>query len=69
MTDKWQTRPLVREDAPYGQDCNFKRKINIWSWAADGARHQGRLTDRQLQSNFDFDFDLQVQLSAVTSRS
>jgi hypothetical protein len=45
LTDKWQTRPLVREVAPYGQDCNFQWKINIWSWAPDGARHQDRLTD------------------------
>jgi hypothetical protein len=26
VTDKWQTRPLVREGAPYGQDCNFQSK-------------------------------------------
>jgi hypothetical protein len=45
MTDKWQTRPLVREGAPYGQDCNFQWKINIWSWAPDGAWHQDRQTD------------------------
>jgi hypothetical protein len=42
---KWQTRPLVREGAPYGQNCNFQWKINIWSWAPDGARHQDRQTD------------------------
>jgi hypothetical protein len=23
MTDKLQTRPLVREGAPYGQDCMY----------------------------------------------
>jgi hypothetical protein len=42
---KRQTRPLVREGAPYGQDSNFQPKINIWSWAPDGARHQDRQTD------------------------
>jgi hypothetical protein len=42
---KWQTRPLVREGAPYGQDCNFQSRMNIWSWAPDGARHQDRQTD------------------------
>jgi hypothetical protein len=45
MTDKWQTRPLVREDAPHGQDCTFHTRRNIWSWASVGARHQDRQTD------------------------
>jgi hypothetical protein len=45
MTDKWQTRPLVREGAPHGQDGNFQEWINIWSWAPDGARHQDRQAD------------------------
>jgi hypothetical protein len=31
MIDKWQTRPLVREGAPYGQDSNFQTRMNIWS--------------------------------------
>jgi hypothetical protein len=26
MTDKWQTRPIVREGAPYRQDYNFQSK-------------------------------------------
>jgi hypothetical protein len=29
-SDKRQTRPLVREGAPYGQDSNFHTRINIW---------------------------------------
>jgi hypothetical protein len=45
MTDRWQTRPLVREGAPYGQDNNFQGRMNIGSWALDGARHQDRQTD------------------------
>jgi hypothetical protein len=44
---KWQTRPLVREGAPYGQESNFQGRINIWSWAPDEARHQDRQTDWQ----------------------
>jgi hypothetical protein len=42
---KWQTRPLVREGAPQKQDRNCQTVINIWSWAADGARHRDLLTD------------------------
>jgi hypothetical protein len=45
MTEKWQTRPLVREGAPYGRDSNFQARINIWSWAPAGARHQDGQTD------------------------
>jgi hypothetical protein len=45
MIDKWQTRPLVREGAPNGQDSNFNKEENIWSWAPAGARHQDRQTD------------------------
>jgi hypothetical protein len=51
-TDKWltnsdkrQTRPLVREGAPIGQDSDFHTRINIWSWAPEGPRHQDGLTD------------------------
>jgi hypothetical protein len=40
MTDKWQTRPLVREGAPYGQDSNFEERINNFSCAPAGARRQ-----------------------------
>jgi hypothetical protein len=45
MTDKLQTRPLVREGAPHGQDSNFHLKRNIWSWAPAWALHQDRQTD------------------------
>jgi hypothetical protein len=43
---KWQTRPLVREGAPQKQDRNCQTKINLWSWAPAGARHQDLLIDR-----------------------
>jgi hypothetical protein len=36
MADKWQTRPLVREGAPHGQDSNFQTRMNIWSWGPTG---------------------------------
>jgi hypothetical protein len=41
-TDKWQTRPLVREGAPKWQDSNFqkKKKWDLWSKVPDWARHQ-----------------------------
>jgi hypothetical protein len=45
-SDKWQSRPLVREGAPHGQDNNCQTGTNTWSWAPGGARHQNRLTDR-----------------------
>jgi hypothetical protein len=54
MTDKWQTRPLVREGAPYGQDCNFQSKC-----ISDHEPQTGldiktdRLTDCQSQSDSD----------------
>jgi hypothetical protein len=44
-TYKRQTGPLVRDDTPQKQDCNCQTVLNIWSWAPDGARHQGLLTD------------------------
>jgi hypothetical protein len=44
MTDKWQTQPLVRDGAPYGQDTNFQTRRNVWSWAPVGSRHQDRQT-------------------------
>jgi hypothetical protein len=50
MTDKWQTRPLVREGAPHGQDSSFQTRRNIWSGLDTKT---DRLTDRQLQSDFD----------------
>jgi hypothetical protein len=62
MTDKWQTRPLVREDAPIEQDNNFHiggRKKNL----VVGPRRvldtkTYWLTDRQSQCDFDFDFEM-----------
>jgi hypothetical protein len=45
MTDKRQTRPLIRECAPEGQDSNSQTESNTWSWAPDMARHQDWLTD------------------------
>jgi hypothetical protein len=38
-----QTRPLVREGAPQKTDRNCQRVINIWSRAADRARHEDLL--------------------------
>jgi hypothetical protein len=34
------------ESVPQTQGRNCQSAINIWSWAPDGARHQGLLTDR-----------------------
>jgi hypothetical protein len=51
MTDKWQTRPLVREGAPHGQDSNFKTRRA----PAGVDTKTDRQTDRQLQCDFDFD--------------
>jgi hypothetical protein len=42
---KIQTRPLVREGAPQNQGRKCQRVTNIWSWVADGARHQDLLID------------------------
>jgi hypothetical protein len=47
MTDKWQTRPLVREGSPYGQDSNIQGRINR-SWAPTD-----RLADCQSQCDSD----------------
>jgi hypothetical protein len=58
-SDNRQTRPLVREGATHEQDSNFQTRRNIWSWAPDGARHQDRLTDGQLQCDFDLRSDNQ----------
>jgi hypothetical protein len=44
---KRQTRPLVRESAPYKQSRNCRTVIKIWSQAPDGCfipRQTGRLT-------------------------
>jgi hypothetical protein len=56
MTDKSQTRPLVREGAPHGQDSNFQTRRNI-----------DRLTNRQSQC--DFDFDLSASYKTVAGQS
>jgi hypothetical protein len=54
ITDKRLTCPLVREVAPHGQDSNLQTRINIWSWAQTGLDTKtNRLTDRQLQCDFD----------------
>jgi hypothetical protein len=60
MTVKWQTRPLVREGAPHGQDSNFQTRRNIWS--------RDRLTDRQSQCDFDFDKKMQLEGSRYSER-
>jgi hypothetical protein len=45
-TDTWQTRPLVREDAPKRQDSNFEKKKKISGQMSHiWARHQDILTD------------------------
>jgi hypothetical protein len=56
-SNKRQSRPLVREGAPHGQDSKCQRGPNIWPWAPDVARHQDGQTDRQ--SSRDFEFVLQ----------
>jgi hypothetical protein len=60
MTDKWQTRPVVREGAPIEQGSNvhIREKKNL----VMGPRRvldtkTYWLTDRQSQDDFDFDFD------------
>jgi hypothetical protein len=54
-SDKRQNRPL----APYGQET----RINIWSRAPDGARHQDGLTNRQ--SPWDSDSDCETPKNDV----
>jgi hypothetical protein len=45
-TDKWQTRPLMREGAPQeDKDSNSLHEKQIWSWVPEGARHQDWLAD------------------------
>jgi hypothetical protein len=54
----WLTkdRPVLSsERAPHMDRTNFSIKINIWSWAPDGARHQDRLIDRQFQCDSKFE--------------
>jgi hypothetical protein len=59
MTDKWQSRPPVREGAPHGEGSNFQTRRNICSWAPVGAQNQDRQTDwlTDRQSQFDFAID------------
>jgi hypothetical protein len=54
-SEKRQTHPLVREDAPQKQDRDYQTVINI-HW----------LTDRQVQCDFDFDLD-ETETSAECS--
>jgi hypothetical protein len=59
MTDKWQTRPLVREGAPIEEESNFH--IRRKKYLVMGPRRvldikTYWLTDRQLQ------YDLDVKL-------
>jgi hypothetical protein len=41
LSDKWQTRPLVRGEL--NSEC--VKVTNIRPWAQDGARHPARLSD------------------------
>jgi hypothetical protein len=45
VTDRKQTRPLVRESAPQGQHSNFQTENNIWSQVTEWIWHQDILTD------------------------
>jgi hypothetical protein len=40
MTDRRQTRPLVREGAKQRQHSNFQTENNIWSLVPEWTRHQ-----------------------------
>jgi hypothetical protein len=44
-SDKWQTRPLVRDGATRKQNRICLTITKIWSWAPDGFRYQGGRTD------------------------
>jgi hypothetical protein len=67
MTDKRETRPLVREGAPNEQDSNFhirkKREKSGHEPYPELDTKTGRLTDRQSQCDLDLDLD-QSQLSS-----
>jgi hypothetical protein len=55
MTDKLQTRPLVGEGAPHGEDSNFQTEETSGHEPQQGLDTKtDRLTDRQLQCDFDF---------------
>jgi hypothetical protein len=69
MTDKWQIRPLVREDAPIEQDSNFhiggrKKKLVVGPRRVLDTKTYW-LTDRQSQSDFDSDLDFGIDFSWV----
>jgi hypothetical protein len=71
MTDKWQTRPLVREDAPIEQDSNFhigKRNLVVGPRRVLDTKTYW-LTDRQSQYDFHFDFDSQEWVAVYQSPS
>jgi hypothetical protein len=55
---KLQTRPIVRECAPRRRAIQFsdkgKEKVKSGHGPQRGARHQGILTDRPSESNFNF---------------
>jgi hypothetical protein len=44
VTDRRQTRPLLREDAPQRQHSNFHKENNIWSRVPEWTWHWHRLT-------------------------
>jgi hypothetical protein len=45
VTDKRQTRPLVRKGARQRQHSNFQTESNIWSQVSGWNRHQDILTE------------------------
>jgi hypothetical protein len=45
VTDRRQTRPLVREGASQRQHSNFQTEYNIWSRVPEWTWHQDILTD------------------------
>jgi hypothetical protein len=47
VTDKKQTRPLLRENVLHEQGRNCQTGTNVWPRVPEGARHQDRLIDRQ----------------------
>jgi hypothetical protein len=45
VTDRRQTRPLVREGTPQRQHSNFQTEYNIWSQVPEWTWHHDILTD------------------------
>jgi hypothetical protein len=67
--DKWQTRPLVREGAPYQQTRNRLTVMKIWSYAPDGCfipRQTGRLI---VGRNMTLTFELKWVVEGERERS